>query len=628
MTSRITALIPRRRDLLAALAAGCGGGDDEGDGPASLVPADAPVYFEAVVRPEGEAAESAEAALGKITDEEDPGQALIDQIEQAAEDDGVDLNYEEDIESWLGERVGVYPTSLADESEAVLILETTDADKGVEYIASQEDATGEEKEYEGVTYQLDDDGDAFGAVDDFIVFGDEAGFKKTVDTADGDDTLGSSDDFNDSVDGLPEDRLATLYALPKDFIEAIPEDEIDPQGRDIIVDSLGDAGEEPILGDLTATESALTFEVSTGGEPVETEESTLDLRAPGRAPGSDSASPTSALPSRTGLDSVEQAGIPGLDAATIREQLRAQVGINLEQDIINTLGDAALFVEGTTANAVGGALVIESKDPAASAQLLTKVQGLIKQQASPQEARVQPLASTGGDTGFQLVDPSGELPQPLQFVQRGDRIVVGYGAQSVEQGLTPQSGAAGLAESPAFTGAQEAIGDLGIDGFLSFAPVFQLAEATGATLGPRLPAGEALHRLARLPRHRLRLRGRPRHRALRHRPQVAPWAPRRLARPGHRRHRDRADRARARAAPPPSRAAVHARPSSPTPTSGPGPAGTSPRRFAAKEAVIKALPGPGLGPSQIEIVAGEPPTVRLSGAAERAAGGARGASSR
>jgi holo-[acyl-carrier protein] synthase len=44
-------------------------------------------------------------------------------------------------------------------------------------------------------------------------------------------------------------------------------------------------------------------------------------------------------------------------------------------------------------------------------------------------------------------------------------------------------------------------------------------------------------------------------------------------------------------------------------------------RFAVKEAVIKALPGPGLGPSQIEVVAGEPPTVRLSGAAERAAAG-------
>ncbi len=44
-------------------------------------------------------------------------------------------------------------------------------------------------------------------------------------------------------------------------------------------------------------------------------------------------------------------------------------------------------------------------------------------------------------------------------------------------------------------------------------------------------------------------------------------------------------------------------------------------RFAAKEAVIKALSGPGLGPSQIEIVAGEPPSVRLTGAAARAAAG-------
>ena len=264
-----------------------------------------------MVRPEGEAAESAEAALGKITGEEDPGQALIDQIESAAQDDGVDLNYEEDIESWLGERAGVYPTSLADDSEAVLILESTDADKGIEYIASQEDATGEEKEYEGVTYQLDDDGDAFGAVDDFIVFGDEEGFKKTVDTADGDDTLGDSDDFTESVDGLPEDRLATLYALPVDFIEAIPEDEIDPQGRDIIVDSLGDAGEEPILGDLTATESALTFEVSTGGEPVETEESTLDLRAPGERLARASASPTSARRSSRGWSRSERPASPG-----------------------------------------------------------------------------------------------------------------------------------------------------------------------------------------------------------------------------------------------------------------------------------------------------------------------------
>ena len=44
-------------------------------------------------------------------------------------------------------------------------------------------------------------------------------------------------------------------------------------------------------------------------------------------------------------------------------------------------------------------------------------------------------------------------------------------------------------------------------------------------------------------------------------------------------------------------------------------------RFAAKEAVIKALGG-GVPPRQIEVVSGAPPTVRLYGQAAEAAGDA------
>jgi holo-[acyl-carrier protein] synthase len=47
-------------------------------------------------------------------------------------------------------------------------------------------------------------------------------------------------------------------------------------------------------------------------------------------------------------------------------------------------------------------------------------------------------------------------------------------------------------------------------------------------------------------------------------------------------------------------------------------------RFAAKEAVVKALGVPGgFGFREIEVVAGEPPTVRLSGRAAEVAGGRR-----
>jgi holo-[acyl-carrier protein] synthase len=44
-------------------------------------------------------------------------------------------------------------------------------------------------------------------------------------------------------------------------------------------------------------------------------------------------------------------------------------------------------------------------------------------------------------------------------------------------------------------------------------------------------------------------------------------------------------------------------------------------RFAAKEAVLKALGGPSVPLAQIEVVAGEPPTVRLHGEAARAGRG-------
>jgi holo-[acyl-carrier protein] synthase len=44
-------------------------------------------------------------------------------------------------------------------------------------------------------------------------------------------------------------------------------------------------------------------------------------------------------------------------------------------------------------------------------------------------------------------------------------------------------------------------------------------------------------------------------------------------------------------------------------------------RFAAKEAVIKALDGPALAPSAIEILPGAPPTVRLHGRAAELAEG-------
>jgi hypothetical protein len=484
----------------AATLAACGGGDDgEEGGPASVVPASAPAYVEIVVQPDGEAADDAEAALAKVSGSDDPGGDLVALLERASREEGdSDFDFSEDIGPWLGERMGIYPSSLAGDTETILVIETTDSEAALESVREQEDATGKEQEYEGHTFELDSDGDAFGIVDDFLVFGRPAGFRQVVDTAEDGDPLADESKFEDSVESLPDDRLAMLYAVPSGFIEAIPANEIDPQGKRILLQAMGESGDEPVLGDLTASAEAVTLEFSAAGAAVDTEPSELLGRLPADSWFALATGDVGEAVQRS-LDQTAEAGVPGLNAETLTREIRAQTGLDLEQDVIPALGDAGLFVQGTSEQSLGGALVIEGKDPEASARLLTKVQELITA-TSGGAFEVEPLASTSGDQGFQITLPqsgstggqAGEpsaadvgstLTQPITVIQRDERIVAGYGGEAVNQALEPQ-GVEPLSETETFKSATEAVGGLGIDAFVSFAPVLQFAEGAGLADDP------------------------------------------------------------------------------------------------------------------------------------------------
>ena len=480
---------PKAILALAALAAGlvfagCGEDDLADSGPPSVTPESAPVYVDVSVRPEGEARDDAEAALGRILGTEDPGQRVIELAEQQAAQEGDEFDYEQDVEPWLGERFAIFLTTIGGDttdSQGGFVFETTDVETALEFLRSAPDSTGRTEEHEGVEFEFDTDGDVFGAVGDFIVGGDEAAFKAAVDAHDG-DSLGDSDEFDDAVEELSEDRLSTLYVPPEQFLEAVSDQELDPQARDFLKRALGEAGDQPILGEVTASAESVTIELSAGGS-VETSESGLLAELPGDAWFAVGFADVGAAV-QGGLQQVEQARIPGLDGAAIREQLRNQSGINLEQDVIATLGDAALFVQGTSVNSVGGALVVESKNPETSAQLLTKLQDLISREAPPQ-VKVQPIASATGDQGFQISGRAAGLQQPISVIQRQNRIIAGYGRAAVNQALGSDGGAAQpLSGSPAFKGAQDAVGELGIDALLSFAPAIQLTEAAGAGADP------------------------------------------------------------------------------------------------------------------------------------------------
>src|SRR6202012_449614 len=101
--------------LLAALAAalvvaGCGGGGDSGSGknPAEAAPPGASVYVEAKIQPGGEIAENVDSLAQKVAGIEDVGSLITEELEKAAAGDGDEIDFEKEVEPWLGEEIGLF----------------------------------------------------------------------------------------------------------------------------------------------------------------------------------------------------------------------------------------------------------------------------------------------------------------------------------------------------------------------------------------------------------------------------------------------------------------------------------------------------------------------------------------
>jgi hypothetical protein len=231
--------------FLAAALAGCGSSSSPGSSadPAGVVPASAPLYAGAVVRPSGALKTGATAAATTLTHQPDSYTRLAGVLQAPG---SPPLTYSHDIAPWLGTNAGIFLSSLSTSSAATsqlqqllsqvlqggasttpsawpfasgvqgaIVLDTSDASKAASFISTEAQHTGAHAaSYRGVSYQATSGGDAFGIVDRLAVLGTVTGLHSVIDTSLGGPSLAHAADYSKLLASAPAGALAHVYSDP------------------------------------------------------------------------------------------------------------------------------------------------------------------------------------------------------------------------------------------------------------------------------------------------------------------------------------------------------------------------------------------------------------------------------
>jgi Protein of unknown function (DUF3352) len=464
---------------LALSACGGGGGGVSSDDPASLAPASAPLYIEANLRPKGKLQANVENLASTVSGIKDPlGQvvALIDRSLASNKPlSGKTQTFEKDFEPWIGDRAGVFVEGFSGSPPAAGIVQTTDPAATQRAIDDGREKGDKQRSYNGIEYLVDgQDGTAVGVVGDFVVIGDEKGFKDAVDVSKGNsDALGDQSEFTKTLEQAPPASLADAYVSLEAATNEIRAN--DPQSAKGFEGAVGDTTGKTALASLVPSTDSAELDLSTNAsQNIQlTDLSKLIGTLPGQ---SFAAIGIPDLGGRIGetIDQLQKAGIQGISRKAIDQQL-ALTGISLD-DITKALGDLGIFAEGSDRGSLQGAGVISSPDPAAAKSLIGNLARLA---LSSGQRGIKPAA---GGNGFSVTDPASLGPQPLTITASGGKIVIGYGQQATAQALT--GGGGSLDQDSTYKQATAALGGSGVSGYFSLRKIFALADALGALHDP------------------------------------------------------------------------------------------------------------------------------------------------
>jgi hypothetical protein len=454
----------------ALLAVGCGN-DEAASSASSLAPASSLIYGEVNLKPEGAQKEAVDTIVSKFPGEGSAGDRLKALVDRALRDSDTGISYEDDVEPWLGDEAAFFVFGKQMNQNA-LLLAADDEDKAQEALEKSAEGKVTKKTYRDVEYVMDEAEETnTGAVfDGFVVLGTEGGVKAAIDTSKGDSPLVDSDDYTGAIDDVSEDRLGLLYVnspqILKDSTNAaagVPENfrRVFEQPAVVTIDA--DSDGVAFEGSLPEGTSDILPFLGQGSELIEQlpADSWLAMAQPDF--------------DRTLDFFIESiAGFAG-GRDVVEQQFEASTGLNLQRDVLDWMGDFAVFVRGNGESNVNGALIIETSDEAASGRLIERLRKLAETQADNPGDRVVPLSAPGGGEGFTLVSPS--IPRPLHLFQRDGRVVLAFGDEAAAEGVEASQP---LADSADYTQAAESLGDYDVSFYVAVQPILDLVESTGA----------------------------------------------------------------------------------------------------------------------------------------------------
>jgi Protein of unknown function (DUF3352) len=497
--------------------AGCGSSGSSGD-PAGLVPASTPLYASIAIKPSGGSGGSAETAAKKLTHLAEPygsvAQALLSS-------EGAKLDFKHDIEPWVGESAGVFITSLdtsklpqsASSAQALLegglssaastlgastfgsqgaqgaiVLETSDVGAARAFLNKR---TGEQQahaaNYRGTSYEVSGSGAAEGIVKNFAVIGSESGIKSVIDTSLGGAAVTSAPGYAKP----PAEAIASAYAQPQALLKAVH-------------GSSGAAGQGvSLLGQLFAGSQSASVSVTPTSNSISIQGEVHSAGSSTPLFGQEGAKALGELPGGAWL----AAGVGDTGGANLPRALALLRGVatfgtstvfaslggpsieklftaldapsaKLQQDFGSWAGAGGMFVSGNGLFNLEAALVIASKDPAASRAAVAKLGNLMKGAG----AVVSNTTIPGTDAAIS-VKLTG-FPAVIFIADGQGKFVLGLGQQSVQGALSPSST---LASSAAYSTATATLGG-GIEPSLivEFPTLLGFLEGVGLTQSPGL----------------------------------------------------------------------------------------------------------------------------------------------